>query len=77
MTFHEFPHGMTVMDGNRCVAKARFIPSGGWMLRTYNGCWSDPRARSQGLFPGKFPYLLHVGSKGEARSVLRGLALSC
>ena len=32
MTFHEFPLGMTVMDGRRCVASARMTGSGLWMI---------------------------------------------
>jgi hypothetical protein len=74
MTFHDHKqHGFVVMDGSRVVAKARKIVSGGWQLKTYGGCWVDPRARSQGLFPGKFPHLMHVGSAREARLILGGL----
>lgn len=74
MTFHEMSYAMVVMDGNRAVAKARQTPHG-YILRTYNGCWTDPRARSQGLFPGKFPYLLVVKRRDEARRILKGLIM--
>jgi len=73
MTFHERKHAMVVMDGYRRVAKARPIVSGGWQLKTYAGCWIDPRARTQGLFPDRFPDLLHVTSRREARKIMEGL----
>lgn len=74
MTFHEFKNGMTVMDGNRCVASAKSVASHGWMLSLRAASWVDPRARTQGLIPGKFPHLMLVKSRGEARHEMRLLA---
>jgi len=73
MTFHENPLGMTVFDGPRLVAKATGRPRVGWLLRMYNGSWVDPRARTGGMFPGKFPYLMKVKNKAEARKILKSL----
>lgn len=73
MTFHEFNWAMSVMDGKRCVAAARIVGSYGWRLVLHGGCWTDPRARTQGLLPGKYPHLMLVKSKTEARNVLKGL----
>jgi hypothetical protein len=37
---------MTVFDGVKTIAKARKIPSGGWLLKLYDGCWIHPAARA-------------------------------
>jgi hypothetical protein len=73
MTFHDYRHGMVVMDGRRCVAVAREIGPNGWMLRMHGGCWVDPRARTQGLFPGNHPELMNVSTRREARLILKGI----
>ena len=74
MTFHDHKHSMVVMDDHRLVAKARKIVSGGWQLKVYGGSWTDPRARTQGLFPGKFPNLMLVKTRREALNILCNVA---
>lgn len=73
LTFHEFKHGMTVMDGKQCVAVARPTQSYGWVLRVHNGSWIDPRARTQGLIPGKYPNLMNLRTRPSTRNMMRGL----
>jgi hypothetical protein len=72
MLFTELRNGMTVMDARRCVAWAH-PARGGWLLKLHGGCWLDPRARTGGIFPGKFPDLLHVKTRREARSIMTRL----
>jgi len=75
MTLHTVgDRGITVMDGRRCVAVARKTVRGPWILRVHNACWTDPRARTQGLMPGKFPYLMHVRTRPEALKHMTALA---
>jgi hypothetical protein len=74
MTFHEFKNGMSVMDGNRCVASAKPTRGHGWMLIARASSWVDIRARTQGLMPGKYPNLMLVKDRREARAHLSKLA---
>jgi hypothetical protein len=75
MEFIEHKHGnMIVMDGKNPVAVARKTVSFGYILRVYNACWTDPRARTQGLVPGKYPHLMNILTKREARSIMKALA---
>lgn len=76
MKFVENKLAMVVMDGPRVVAKAsrRQATGSTWLLKAYSSSWTDPRARTEGLFPGKFPYLLTVKGKAEARRLLKELA---
>jgi hypothetical protein len=73
MTFHEYKHAMSVMDGNRCVASARLVGMG-WLLSLRAASWVDPRARTEGLFPGKFPHLLTMPTRVKARRAMQALA---
>ena len=72
-TFHEFPNGMTVMDGTICVAVAKKTQSHGWVLRMHAGSWLDPRARTQGLIPGKYPHLLNLRTRPQVVSLMQAL----
>ena len=74
MTFHEFKNGMTVMDGRRCVAKARVVPHKGWLLRMYGGCWMDPAARKPTVRGHVNPTLWLVNRRSKARTILNQLA---
>ena len=38
------PHGMTVLEGRRMIAKARPIRERGWLLRRYGADWDHPLA---------------------------------
>jgi hypothetical protein len=73
LTFHEFKNGMSVMDGKRCLAQGKPTPHG-WILTLHGASWIDPRARTQGLIPGKYPNLMLVKTRREAAQVLSGLA---
>lgn len=76
MTVHALPNqrGISVFDGKRAIAVARKTGRGPWILRVYNASWTDPRARTQGLFPGKYPYLMHVRTYKEALHHMTALA---
>jgi hypothetical protein len=74
MEFLEFRDNMVVMDGKTCVAVARKTVSWGYILRVHNGCWVDPRARTQGLVPGRYPHLMNILTKPEARKIMKALA---
>lgn len=74
ISFHEFPTGMTVMEGGRCIAVARPTVSHGWILRHHDGSWTDPKARTQGLIPGKYPYLLNLRTRPQTRALMSALA---
>jgi len=74
LRFHEFKNAMSVMDGRRCIAVARLTPSHGWVMRVHDGCWTDIRARTQGLIPGKYPNLMRVRTRPQARTILSKLA---
>jgi hypothetical protein len=76
MVLHDYPKrgNMVVMDGNRVVATCRSVVSGGFLLKVYAGSWVDPRARTQGLFPGKFPGLMVVQTRKEAKAILTAVA---
>lgn len=74
---------MIVMDGDRCVARARRWGIGWWLLEAVDACWTDPRARQplRDDFPAgykdmfsKNPRLLAFKAKGDARATMRGLA---
>lgn len=83
LTFHE-PNewAMVVMDGKRPIAKARKKQVGYWLLVLESGCWVDPRARQplrddmpagfSDLF-SKYPNMLAVKGKREARALMKGL----
>jgi len=73
MGFHEFANGMSVMDGSRCIASAKPTPHG-WILTFRGGCWAHPRARTQGLIPGKFPNLMLLPSRRAVRQEFQKLA---
>jgi hypothetical protein len=73
LKFHEFRNGMVVMDDRKGIATAKPTRHG-WILTLYAASWVDPRARTQGLIPGKFPHLLLVESRGDARNMLKALA---
>lgn len=73
MTFHEFKNGMSVMDGRRCVASAK-LTARGWIMTMRDGCWLNPLARTQGLMPGKYPHLMVLPGRREARRELKLLA---
>jgi hypothetical protein len=65
---------MVVMDGRRCVAKARYIRlSGGWLLKAYGFQWTDPRARQKQGIGVVCPEYLTVKTKREARRILESL----
>ena len=86
MTFLE-PNGwaMIVVDGRRTVARAKKWGVGYWLLELQIGeaCWTDPRARMpirddlpvgfKDLF-SRYPHMLAVKSKVEARKLMKGLA---
>ena len=78
MTFHDFGlRGMSVMDGNRCVAKARRIPANGcWLLRIYAAERTDDRAGrgSEQVSGTRYRQFLVIPRKPEARAILCGLA---
>ncbi len=78
MTFHEpTDWGMSVMDGRRCVAFARKIIAGGWLLKIHAGSWIDPAAHRPAFDrPGMpvYTHLMHVKTKARARRELRALA---
>jgi len=75
---------MVVMDGNKAVAKARHYGGvGWWLLKLESASWTDPRARQpirddlpqdfRDLF-SKYPNMLAVRSRNEARKIMQGLA---
>jgi hypothetical protein len=72
-TFHDFGHVMSVMDGNRLVAKAKH-DHGSWLMVAYGSEWITPVA----AVPNKVTrsvnrrYML-VKSKKEARAILTSL----
>lgn len=83
MTFLEANDwAMVVMDGRRCVAKARRYGVGYWLLKLEGASWIDPRARQpirddlpagfSDLF-SKYPNMLAVKGKAEARKIMQGL----
>lgn len=84
MTFQEpTDWSMIVMDGQRAVAKARKKQLGLWLLSLENACWIDPRARQpiREDWPAgvdsmwsKYPQLLAVKTKREARKIMQELA---
>ena len=77
---------MIVMDGKRVVAKARRYGTGWWLLKLESACWVDSRARQplrsdlpagfRDLF-SRYPDMLAVKSKREARRIMGGLAEAC
>ena len=68
---------MTVMDGRRCVAKARFVNrDSGWLLKLHGAEWLDERA-GQGSLRWNLPrarHLLVVRRKPEAKRIMKALA---
>ena len=74
MTFHEFNWAMSVMDGMRCVATAKMVEGHGWKMVLHGASWTDPRARTQGIWPGMYPHLMMVKNRVEARKILKELA---
>jgi hypothetical protein len=63
-----------VVHEEHTVAKARHLPAGGWLLKIENACWLRPEARTGGLLPGKYPGLMVLKTKQEARRELLLLA---
>lgn len=86
LTFLELtPYAMVVMDGQRCVAKARRMGSGTggrWILRVYDASWVDTptneRQRANfkrlGLRWDVSPWLKSVDTRAQARKELQTLA---
>jgi hypothetical protein len=74
MTFNEYAYAMSVMDGTRCVAVAKRVDGHGWKMVLHGGCWTDARARTQGIWPGKYPHLMMVKNRKEARTILQIMA---
>ena len=81
MELHIFNHAMSVMDGKRCVAVARRVGSGGWMMRIHGGSWSDTLTNKAkqahlkriGMAPTTSPNLRFAKTKTEARKILSEL----
>lgn len=81
MEYVESKHGMVVMDGVRCVARARAPMHKGrpWILRIYGACWVQGRDKP-GLKIGNgqrvlsAPDFIAVPAKDVARQVLSQLA---
>lgn len=77
LSFHEIKNGMSVMDDRHCLATAK-PTSQGWLLTLHGACWIDPRARAVNptkpqLPSHKFPNLMVVRTRGEARRILSSL----
>ena len=83
MVFSEpLDHAMVVMDGGRCVAKARRKGTGQWLLSLEGASWVDTMTNEKqkawlkklGLRPNASPWLKVVQTKAEARNELKLLA---
>lgn len=82
MTFHEFNFGMVVMDGKRCVAKARkrnlgwhlILEGASWIERSERKPIRDDWPKEVKSLWAHYPNMLLVQSKGEARKKLQELA---
>lgn len=72
MTLFDWPHGMTVMDGRRLVAKA-MPTAAGWRVKLYGACWTHPRSRSRSAVGRPDPAFDVVPTRREAHAILRGL----
>ena len=81
MELHIFRDAMSVMDGKRCVAVARRLGSGGWMMRIHGGSWADTltnegkqaHLKRIGMKPTTSPNLRFAKTKTEAKKILREL----
>lgn len=72
--YHDYGHTLIVMDGARIVAKAVKIVSGGWRLRSYEGCWVDLRAREVNKVTRTvMPQYLRVSERRQAVRIMKGL----
>lgn len=81
---YEFDWAMSVMDGRRCIAKARKYQGRGWLLRLESGCWvdakTDPERNELTSKYGHgdkpfYPHLKIVRTKRAARQWLQSLTL--
>lgn len=75
-------YAMVVMDGNRCVAKARKTGIGPWLLSLNAASWADTMRnepqqawlRKIGLRANVSPWLKVVETKRAARAELQALS---
>lgn len=75
-------YAMVVVDGKRCVAKARRKNTGQWMLTLNGASWIDTMTNEKqkewlkklGLRPNASPWLKLVETKAQARKELKTLA---
>ena len=83
MSFSEpVEYAMVVMDGRRCVGKARRVGTGQWLLSLNGASWADTMTNEKqkvwlkklGLRPNASPWLKVVGTKAQARKELKLLA---
>jgi hypothetical protein len=83
MIFSEpLEYAMVVMDGRRCIAKARRKGTGQWLLSLEGASWADTMINEKqkawlkklGLRPNASPWLKVVETKAQARRELQLLA---